>query len=113
MWLPRAKPPVSLPNLSNQYGPNVSQTELLVKVDSHLSYIADDPTLRQQLLQAPVVNAIVEMTRTTKFAILKNDGIIALTVMLADHDSPSSKAMLSEGNKKKDGCGKRICTDYP
>jgi hypothetical protein len=41
------------------------------------------------------------MTRTTKFAILKNDGIIALTVMLADHDSQSSKSMLSEGKKKK------------
>ncbi|KAI8335826.1 armadillo-type protein [Chlamydoabsidia padenii] len=56
----------------------------------------DDHTLRQQLLQAPIVNAIIEMIRTSKYPVLKNDGIIALTVMLADHDSYASKDMLSE-----------------
>ncbi|CAO3587697.1 unnamed protein product [Absidia cylindrospora] len=56
----------------------------------------DDQHLRQQLLRTPILNAVIEMIRTSKFPVLKNDGIIALTVILADHDSPCSKSMLSE-----------------
>ncbi|ORZ16864.1 armadillo-type protein [Absidia repens] len=56
----------------------------------------DDQHLRQQLLRTPILNAVIEMIRTSKFPVLKNDGIIALTVILADHDSPTSKSMLSE-----------------
>ncbi|KAI8098575.1 armadillo-type protein [Halteromyces radiatus] len=56
----------------------------------------DQYDLRQRLLQKPILNAIIELIRTSKFPVLKNDGIIALTVMLADHDSTLSKDMLAD-----------------
>ncbi|KAI9261671.1 armadillo-type protein [Phascolomyces articulosus] len=51
---------------------------------------------RQKLLNHSIIQAISEMTRTTKFPILKNDGIVALTLIFADSQSETGKQMLPE-----------------
>ncbi|CAO3625455.1 unnamed protein product [Cunninghamella blakesleeana] len=51
--------------------------------------------LRQQLVQNSVVGSIIELIRTSTFPILKNEGTIGLTVIMADYDSDSSKELLA------------------
>ncbi|KAI9304355.1 armadillo-type protein [Cunninghamella echinulata] len=51
--------------------------------------------LRQQLVQPSIVQAIIELIRTSTFPVLKNEGIIGLTVIMADHNSDISKELLA------------------
>ncbi|KAG2221049.1 hypothetical protein INT45_009707 [Circinella minor] len=52
---------------------------------------------RQKLLKNTcIIQAISEMTRTSKFPVLKNDGIVALSLIFADSQSEIGKEILSE-----------------
>ncbi|KAL0079552.1 armadillo-type protein [Phycomyces blakesleeanus] len=52
--------------------------------------------LRTILVKPAIVEPIAELVRSSKFVVLKNDGIIALTVIFADTDSESSKILLKD-----------------
>ncbi|KAI8374497.1 armadillo-type protein [Radiomyces spectabilis] len=41
--------------------------------------------LRPKLVEPSCIDAIMELVRTSKFVVLKNDGIMALTLIFADH----------------------------
>ncbi|KAI9016522.1 armadillo-type protein [Phycomyces nitens] len=52
--------------------------------------------LRTVLVKPVIVEPIAELVRSSKFVVLKNDGIVALTLIFADTDSESSKALLKD-----------------
>ena len=55
-------------------------------------------SFRQKLLKnTSIIQAISEMTRTSKFPVLKNDGIVALSLIFADSQSEIGKETISEG----------------
>ncbi|KAF7729761.1 hypothetical protein EC973_003839 [Apophysomyces ossiformis] len=49
---------------------------------------------RSKLVQKDIIEAVAEMIRASTFPILKNDGIIALTLVFADDDPGVAKAAL-------------------
>ncbi|KAI9492634.1 armadillo-type protein [Zychaea mexicana] len=53
-------------------------------------------TYRQKLTKSSIIQAISEMTRTSKFPILRNDGLVALSLIFADSRSDTGKEMLPE-----------------
>ncbi|KAI8144162.1 armadillo-type protein [Fennellomyces sp. T-0311] len=53
-------------------------------------------TSRQKLMNNSIIQAISEMTRTSKFPVLKNDGLVALSLIFADSQSDTGKEMLPE-----------------
>ncbi|KAI8061183.1 armadillo-type protein [Gongronella butleri] len=60
-------------------------------------WLQDDTShLRTHLAQYSIVASITELVRTTKFPVLKNDGYVALTIVLADHDTDAAKGLLKD-----------------
>lgn len=52
--------------------------------------------LRMQVMEAHIMEPIIELVRTSKFAVLKNDGIMALTLIFSESsDSATTKKALS------------------
>lgn len=52
--------------------------------------------LRMQVMEAYIIEPIIELVRTSKFAVLKNDGIMALTLIFSESsDSAAIKKALS------------------
>ncbi|CEP14143.1 hypothetical protein [Parasitella parasitica] len=52
--------------------------------------------LRMQAMEANVLEPIIELVRTTTFVVLKNDGILALTLIFSDsNDASNTKKALS------------------
>lgn len=52
-------------------------------------------TLRKKLLDQRVVQPIVEMTRASNFPVLKNDGVIALSSILAAWQMEDSQDIIN------------------
>ncbi|KAG1116269.1 hypothetical protein G6F42_013736 [Rhizopus arrhizus] len=52
--------------------------------------------LRMQVMEAHIMEPIIELVRTSKFAVLKNDGIMALTLLFSESsDNATTKKALS------------------
>lgn len=54
----------------------------------------DNLDIRNQVIEAHIIEPIIELIRTSTYAVLKNDGIMALTLIFSD---PESKSVLSKG----------------
>jgi hypothetical protein len=54
----------------------------------------DNVELRNQVIEAHIIEPIIELVRTSTFPVLKNDGIMALTLIFSD---PESKSVLKKG----------------
>lgn len=54
----------------------------------------DNQELRKQIIEAQVIEPIIELIRTSTFPILKNDGLMALTLIFSDLES---KDVLAQG----------------
>lgn len=46
----------------------------------------DNNNLRMQLMESHIMEPIIELVRASKFAVLKNDGIMALTLIFSESD---------------------------
>jgi hypothetical protein len=54
----------------------------------------DNQTLRRQIIDMQIIEPIIELIRTSTFPILKNDGLMALTLIFSDLES---KDVLANG----------------
>lgn len=54
----------------------------------------DNLDIKNQVIEAHIVDPIIELIRTSTYPILKNDGIMALTLIFSD---PESKSILDKG----------------
>lgn len=54
----------------------------------------DNLDIRNQVIEAHITEPIIELVRTSTYPVLKNDGIMALTLIFSD---PESKSVLSKG----------------
>lgn len=54
----------------------------------------DNLEIRNQVIEAHIIEPIIELIRTSTYPVLKNDGIMALTLIFSD---PESKSVLSKG----------------
>lgn len=61
----------------------------------------DNQELRKQIIEAHIIRPIIELIRTSTFPILKNDGLMALTLLFSDFES---KDILAEGMLKVKNC---------
>lgn len=56
----------------------------------------DNIDLRNQVIEAHIIEPIIELVRTSPYPILKNDGIMGLTILYSDSENNST---LNAGNK--------------
>lgn len=54
----------------------------------------DNVELKNQVIEAQIIEPIIELVRTSTFPVLKNDGIMALTIIFSD---PDSEFLLKKG----------------
>ncbi|KAI7861834.1 armadillo-type protein [Spinellus fusiger] len=68
-------------------------TRILTHLVRSIGSQQESLALRTTLLQHPIIEPIIEMVRSSKFMVLKNDGIVALTLLFADTDVPSKNSL--------------------
>lgn len=54
----------------------------------------DNLELRNKVIEAHIIEPIIELVRTSTFPVLKNDGVMALTLIFSD---PGSSSILDKG----------------
>ncbi|KAI8988486.1 armadillo-type protein [Mycotypha africana] len=64
-------------------------TRILITLVKTIWVEKDSDEFKSRLIKADILEPIKELIRTTTFAILKNEGVLALTLVFSDHDSVS------------------------
>lgn len=61
-------------------------TRILTNLVKAIWVQKDNIELRNQVIEAHIIEPIIELVRTSPYPILKNDGIMGLTILYSDSD---------------------------